>query len=95
MPKVTKEQIIEDIFQTEKELKAYSLLQQGYSMLMDLPENQEPKTLAVLRYEERRNFNNQRECEDFLKTLYKLKNNVDVNNDDEYHEYNDKDCVVL
>ena len=70
---ISNEELLKDIFETEKESKAYSLLEQGYKLLMELPENQEVKILSRLGHEEKRYFENQKDCEVFLKDLYKIK----------------------
>jgi len=69
---VTMEELITDIDNTEKEVRAYALLEEGYTILSTLPEN--AGSMAFSYHTKSKCYGNSKvECDAFLQKLKKLK----------------------
>jgi len=69
---IDKQQLLIDIENTEKELKAYRLLLDGFGILANLPENAGDKSY-LYSSKERTYSSLETECAEFLNKLKKLK----------------------
>ena len=71
--KVSNENLLVDIFNTEKEANAYHQLMNGFSSLSELPENIESGQHLVHRVKSDNYYNLEKRCRAFLEQLYQLK----------------------
>jgi hypothetical protein len=67
---VSDEELLLDIWNTERELEAYRMIKEGYDILSKLPENKESNIYMInhLRFAE-----SEDGCRAFLGKLYKIK----------------------
>lgn len=70
--KVSDRELLDDIYNTEKELKAYKNLWMGYQALAELPENQGAKS-SEYRFQCKKFQGIADRCEDFLKQIKALR----------------------
>jgi len=68
--KITDEELLIDIRNTEREVEAYRMIKEGYRILSVLPENEDSHVYSInlLRFEQAEDG-----CREFLKKLYKIK----------------------
>lgn len=69
---VSDEQLMIDIENTEKEVKAYRYLSMGFDILANLPENVESGASSELRFRAMKHRKSEEECMDFLEEIKKI-----------------------
>lgn len=71
--KVSNEELLNDIYNTEKELKAYKNLWMGYQALSELPENQQGVKLNEYLFQCKKFQGFADRCEEFLNQIKALR----------------------